>query len=196
MPTYHIPTFRTVVGRAVERTWLFLKKIVTIVAAVSVIIFALLQYPGLSQDKMQTYQAQWDKAVTAFEKQIGENNTYAAALHGEGLAKYLLFADEYKQARTGVTDQTKSTAIFEEFRKINPTFAALLKPEKTSVATPRPRNIWQPMEKTIHFHEPDCSLTIIDVAMHGGYKAMNNIRAKACRGVNPVLESCILESKD
>ncbi len=131
MPTYHIPTFRTVVGRAVERTWLFLKKIVTIVAAVSVIIFALLQYPGLSQDKMQTYQAQWDKAVTAFEKQIGENNTYASALHGEGLAKYLLFADEYKQARTGVTDQTKSTAIFEEFRKINPTFAALLKPEKT-----------------------------------------------------------------
>ena len=33
MPPYHLPTIRGVVGRALERVWLFLRKITTIVAA-------------------------------------------------------------------------------------------------------------------------------------------------------------------
>src|SRR5690606_7945652 len=35
MPPYHMPTLRGILGRAVERVWLFLRKITTIVAAVA-----------------------------------------------------------------------------------------------------------------------------------------------------------------
>ena len=48
MPPYHLPTFRGILGKAVERVWLFMRKITTIVAAVAVVIFVLLQFPGLS----------------------------------------------------------------------------------------------------------------------------------------------------
>ncbi|MFW5487705.1 MAG: ferrous iron transport protein B [Desulfovibrio sp.] len=130
MPTYHIPTLRTVAGRAVERTWLFLKKIVTIVAAVSVIIFALLQYPGITQENIGKYQEQWDRAVTTFEKKIGSGNIYAPALSKDGLGRFILYSENYKQARMGVTDQEAANKIFEEYQQQNPTFAALLKPAK------------------------------------------------------------------
>jgi ferrous iron transport protein B len=148
MPTYHIPMLRTVVGRAIERTWLFLKKIVTIVAAVSVIIFALLQYPGVSQEKMNMYQTRWDKAVAKFEKQIGADNTYADALRGDGLGQFLLFAENYKQARFGVTDQAKANQVFEQFQQQNPTFAALLKPAKTDLSAKKVKRSMRRLSRT------------------------------------------------
>jgi ferrous iron transport protein B len=39
MPPYHIPTVRGVVVRSVERTWLFVKKVITIIMIVAVVVF-------------------------------------------------------------------------------------------------------------------------------------------------------------
>jgi hypothetical protein len=62
------------VGRSIERTWIFIKKIVSIVAAVSVIVFALLQFPGLSDERVAEYDSRWTKAEEAFRAKIGPDN--------------------------------------------------------------------------------------------------------------------------
>ena len=134
MPSYHFPTIRAVLQRSVERTWLFLQKIVTIVAAVAVVVFALLQFPGLSQERMDVYNAQWDKAEAVFFRKIGTDNPYAPLLKGDGMESFIVFADAYQQARTGVTNQEKANAIFAGFQAQNPKFSELLKPAKTNKA--------------------------------------------------------------
>ena len=56
MPPYHMPSVRGVLVKAWSRVWLFLKKITTIVAAVAVVLFVLLQFPGLNAKRMEHYQ--------------------------------------------------------------------------------------------------------------------------------------------
>ena len=56
MPPYHLPTVFGIFRRAGERIWLFLKKIVTVVAAVAVVVFMLINYPGLSDDRRDHYR--------------------------------------------------------------------------------------------------------------------------------------------
>jgi ferrous iron transport protein B len=128
MPAYHFPTLKVVAGRSVERTWIFVKKIVSIVAAVSVIVFALLQFPGLREDRIAAYDAQWSKAAADFRAKIGPDNAYQTLLAGEGLERYVLFADAYRQATMGLSDQAAADRVSAEFAAREPAFAPLLKP--------------------------------------------------------------------
>ena len=66
MPPYHIPSVRGVLGRAIERIWLYIRKITTVVAAVAVVLFVLLQFPGLTPERRAHYEAEKDRAVRAF----------------------------------------------------------------------------------------------------------------------------------
>ena len=77
MPPYHLPTIRGVLSRAIERIWLYIRKITTVVAAVAVVLFALLQFPGLTPERKAHYEAEKDRAVQAFldvarDKKLGE----------------------------------------------------------------------------------------------------------------------------
>ncbi len=45
MPNYHAPTFFGVARRSLERTWEYIKKVGSIVVAVSLCVFSLLQFP-------------------------------------------------------------------------------------------------------------------------------------------------------
>jgi len=128
MPAYHFPTFKVVLGRSIERTWLYVKKIVSIVAAVSVIVFALLQFPGLGEDRLEAFDARWTKALEDFRTKIGKDNAYQAVLAGENLNRYVLFSDAYRQASMGVSDQAASDRMSAEFAAREPNFAPLLKP--------------------------------------------------------------------
>ena len=66
MPPYHIPSVRGVLGRAIERIWLYIRKITPVVAAVAVVLFVLLQFPGLTPERRAHYEAEKDRAVRAF----------------------------------------------------------------------------------------------------------------------------------
>ena len=79
LPSYHLPTFRGVMLRAFQRLWLYIKKVVTIVVAVAVVLFVLLQYPGVSQDKMTDFRARADTALTDFSTAIA-GSSYARHL--------------------------------------------------------------------------------------------------------------------
>ena len=126
MPPYHMPTVQGVLRRALERIWLFLKKIVTIVAAVAMIIFVLMQFPGVSEERMAQFRARGDEAVAAFQKKAA-GTEFETAVSGERWLGLVRFADDYKSARMGVTNQSKAKAIDEDFRERNPAFFAMVK---------------------------------------------------------------------
>ncbi len=133
MPPYHLPTVRGVLGRAVERVWLFVRKIVTIVAAVAVVIFVLLQFPGLSEEREAYYAGQKERVVSDFYHKI-EGSPYAEQLQGENLMSLVLYQDEYKNEKMGVKGKEASLALNKEFEEKNPDFFKIINPGKDKEA--------------------------------------------------------------
>ncbi len=133
MPPYHMPTLRGVLTRAFERMWLFVRKITTIVAAVAVIIFALLQFPGISDQRLEHYQAEKDKAEAVFFQSIKATG-YSEKLQGSNLMKLILYWNEYKDARMATTERTAMEGLNAEFETRNPVFFKIVRPGRDKVA--------------------------------------------------------------
>ncbi|MEA3305801.1 MAG: ferrous iron transport protein B, partial [Candidatus Omnitrophota bacterium] len=51
MPAYHLPTFGGVLRRCTERVWLFVRKIITVVIIVALIVYALINFPNLNRER-------------------------------------------------------------------------------------------------------------------------------------------------
>ena len=124
LPTYHIPTVSGVLKRALERIWMFLKKIVTIVAAVAVVIFALLQFPGLTDERKVWYDNQAEMAMAAFHQKMTKTSFAETLNTQEGTMSLILFADRYKNARMGA-DKTTMANINARFKSENSAFYAI-----------------------------------------------------------------------
>ncbi|MFW6333023.1 MAG: ferrous iron transport protein B [Thermodesulfobacteriota bacterium] len=127
MPPYHMPTLRGVLGRAVERVWLFIRKITTIVVAVAVVVFVLLRFPGLGPERLAQYETRRDKAMAAFFKKTAEN-PYAAGLQEENLMDLVLYWDDYKNAKMTASDQAAMDGVNETFESRNAAFFIIVKP--------------------------------------------------------------------
>lgn len=127
MPPYHLPTILGVLRRSLDRIWLFLKKIVTVVAAVAVVLFVLLQYPGLNDEKKAEFAARSEKAQSAFLKAI-RKASFADQIKTESQIMGLIrFDEDLKEAKRGVTDQDKADAINQSFEEKNPVFYQIIK---------------------------------------------------------------------
>jgi ferrous iron transport protein B len=133
MPPYHLPTIRGVLGRAVERVWLFVRKIITIVAAVAVVIFVLLQFPGLSDERMAYYEAEKDKAVKDFNQKT-EGAPFAQELQGDNLLALVLYWDAYKTAKMTAGGKEGVDKANAEFERKNATFFSIVNPGKDKIA--------------------------------------------------------------
>lgn len=101
LPPYHMPTFKGVVIRACERVWLYIKKVCTIVIAVAVILFALLQFPGLSNEKQEHYANEEAKALANFEAAARKSSYYASVDSRERVGQLLNFYEGYKAKKMG-----------------------------------------------------------------------------------------------
>ena len=121
MPPYHPPTIRGVLGRAWQRVWLFVRKITTIVVAVAVVVFVLLRFPGIGEERMAHYETQKDKAVAAFSKRI-ENTSYAEILKGDRLMEMINYWNDYRNARMTVKTKDAMADLNEKFQERNPDF--------------------------------------------------------------------------
>jgi len=133
MPPYHLPTIRGVVGRAVERVWLFIKKITSIVVALAVVIFILLQFPGISPQRRAEFEARRDQAITKFRSSITQT-PYAETLAGDKLMEMVLYWKNYKDKRMLTRSAEANAALNDEFKKINPQFFVIARPGKDEVA--------------------------------------------------------------
>jgi ferrous iron transport protein B len=126
MPPYHLPTVVGVLRRAFERVWLFLKKIVTVVAAVAVVVFVLINYPGLTDSRLEHYQAMQDTAVDGFMAQVDKTG-YQDRISRQDVLPIILFGESLKRAKRGVTDQEKSNVINAEFEADNAVYYAVVR---------------------------------------------------------------------
>eukprot|EP00767_Chilomastix_cuspidata_P007224 gnl/Chilomastix_cuspidata/7821.p1 GENE.gnl/Chilomastix_cuspidata/7821~~gnl/Chilomastix_cuspidata/7821.p1 ORF type:complete len:823 (+),score=8.54 gnl/Chilomastix_cuspidata/7821:324-2792(+) len=127
LPAYHIPSFTIVLKRAVERVWLFLKKITTIVAAVAVVVFALLQFPGIDKDRMTYYESKETAAVSKFLKDVSKTQ-YKDQITKESVMPLINFASEFKSARLKVGgNQSASDKLNNKFKERNLLFYSIVK---------------------------------------------------------------------
>ncbi|MFP4476528.1 MAG: ferrous iron transport protein B [Desulfatibacillaceae bacterium] len=125
MPPYHVPSIRAVLMRAVERVWLFIRKITTIVAAVAVVIFVLLQFPGISDERMAHYEAEKQEALGAFFSAV-KGTRYAGMLREDGTVMDLLnYYDAYKDARMRAKGADATAELNARFEEENTAFFAI-----------------------------------------------------------------------
>jgi ferrous iron transport protein B len=127
MPAYHWPTFRGVLGRAVERTWLFVRKIVTIVAAVAVIVFVLLQFPGLTDSQKAGFKQRGDKALEQFRRAAASTSYTGLFEDKSSIMGLLRFHEEYKEARKTVDSRKESEQVNARFAKNSPEYFEIIK---------------------------------------------------------------------
>ncbi|MBN1232671.1 MAG: ferrous iron transport protein B [Candidatus Coatesbacteria bacterium] len=57
LPSYHIPTFRSVMQRTWLRTWMYIKKAGTIILLINIILWFLMRYPDLGKDRKEYYNS-------------------------------------------------------------------------------------------------------------------------------------------
>ena len=75
LPSYNMPTLRGVLIRTFERLWSFIKKVATTVVAVSVVIWAGVNFPSLNQEKTAYHEAKKNEYIQNFASKL--NNSYS-----------------------------------------------------------------------------------------------------------------------
>ncbi len=135
LPPYHAPTFKGVILRAIERVWQYIKKVVTIVLAVAVILFSLLQFPGLSDDRQAFYDTQSIKALKTFDKKVKKSKLYKYVDTREEVSSLLNFYDNYKSRMMVAGSKEAGLAINEQFKAKNATFFQFLRPKGKDAKT-------------------------------------------------------------
>ena len=126
MPPYHLPTVSGILRRAGERVWLFLKKIVTVVAVVAVVVFVLINYPGLSDDRSAHYREMESAAIAGFMKDVGRTELREQITQADVLP-IILFGESLRRAKQGVANKDVSAAINERFQTDNPLYYSVIK---------------------------------------------------------------------
>ena len=134
IPPYHRPAPLGVLRKALERVWLYVKKITTVVAAVSVVLFVLMQFPGLSAEREGYYAARTEKALNAFYKASAKSEYAQAVDSPQEVDALFAFAERYKDARSGVINKQRADAVDNSFIEENKSFFSILKPKKDKQA--------------------------------------------------------------
>ncbi|WP_070971065.1 ferrous iron transport protein B [Vibrio sonorensis] len=129
LPRYHMPTLRSVLTRSVERTWIYVRKVGTIVLAVSTVIFVLLQFPGVPDHAKQGFEDQAQQAVSKFEGKI-KTTSYAGKFDEKSLPALVNYYADYKRAKLNAKGREASKAVNEKFKLRNEDFFSVVVPTK------------------------------------------------------------------
>jgi len=143
MPPYHIPSVRGVLGRAIERIWLYIRKITTVVAAVAVVLFVLLQFPGLTPERRAHYEAEKDRAVRAFLGKA-EGKRLGAGLRTEkDVLDLILFQQGYRELlKSGASAESRKA-----YGARNPDFFEIVQNKKD----PEAKELERALKKLLTF---------------------------------------------
>jgi len=133
MPVYHLPTVQGVLRRCLERTWLFVKKIITIVMVVILIVYLLMTFPGIGKDRKVYYENQTNHQIQAFFNKIGKDNPYAKILEGSKLTEFAIYRDDYKKAKMGAKSKEAKRSVDEKFSERNGEFFKIVKRGKYKI---------------------------------------------------------------
>ena len=129
LPPYHLPMLKSVLLRAFQRVWLYIKKVMTIVLAVAVVLFALLQYPGISAEKMVEFSQQTDQALSAFDKKVQKTEYYRLIDEKSEVAQLVNLYDSYKARRMLTKTKSAVASLDEAYLTENPKLFPLVRPQ-------------------------------------------------------------------
>ncbi|MGP2657868.1 ferrous iron transport protein B [Malaciobacter sp. WC5094] len=129
LPPYHLPTFKGVIIRASQRVWLYIKKVVTIVLAVAIVLFAMLQFPGLSEESQAKYDASAKKALSTFDKKAKKSKYYEEVDTKDEVSQLLNYYDGYKAKRMTTTTKEGAKSIDADYMALNKNFYKFIKPK-------------------------------------------------------------------
>ncbi|MFY4808668.1 ferrous iron transport protein B [Aliarcobacter butzleri] len=130
LPPYHLPTLKGVVIRSSQRVWLYIKKVVTIVLAVAIVLFALLQFPGLSDESKVKFENMSNNALSEFDLQIKDSTYYEHINSKEKVSQLLNYYDNYRTKKM----INSSDSVDESFIKQNELFYKFIRPLKDNEA--------------------------------------------------------------
>jgi ferrous iron transport protein B len=65
LPPYRFPTFKGLAIHTWERTWQYIKKAGTVILGISIILWAMMTFPGLPDSKVQEFEYQREAAKAA-----------------------------------------------------------------------------------------------------------------------------------
>lgn len=130
LPPYHLPTLKGVVIRSSQRVWLYIKKVVTIVLAVAIVLFALLQFPGLSDESKVKFENMSNNALSEFDLQIKDSTYYEHINSKEKVSQLLNYYDNYRTKKM----INSSDSVDESFIKQNELFYKFIRPLKDEEA--------------------------------------------------------------
>lgn len=128
LPPYHLPTFKGVILSAAQRVWIYIYKVLTVVLAVAVILFALLQLPGISDESQAQYDKEIATSLSKFDKKVQKSSYYTEVDSNDEIAELLNYYDSYRSKRMATTSKDGALSIDEAFEKKHPIFYTFIKP--------------------------------------------------------------------
>ena len=134
LPPYHTPTFKGVIIRASQRVWIYIKKVVTIVLAVAVILFAMLQLPGLTNESKIKFEEKSNQALVFFDKKVKSSIYYKEFDTKKEVSDLLNYYDSYRTKRMTATSKDSAKSVDEKFLLKNKTFYKYIKPKRDKEA--------------------------------------------------------------
>ena len=127
LPAYQLPTVQGVFTRGSERLWLLVKKVATIVVAVSVLIWVGVSFPRLGSEDRKVYEERYEAAESQFYASVGEE--YGRFLmDDDALTDLAQFEENYKIAKRRLSagnDQALEN-LTQQYVMKNPEYAKLV----------------------------------------------------------------------
>jgi ferrous iron transport protein B len=81
LPPYRMPTVRGVLTHTWERTWQYIRKAGTFILGISILLWAMMTFPGLPTDVQRDFDARRQAAIAAADVAASDAN------HGAGLSE-------------------------------------------------------------------------------------------------------------
>lgn len=70
LPPYHVPTLKGLLIHSWDRTWMYIKKAGTIILAISIILWVMMTFPQLSEDRVAHYESQANQVESNYSEAI------------------------------------------------------------------------------------------------------------------------------
>ena len=135
MPPYHAPTASAVLRRAADRVWMYVRKITTVVAAVAVVLFALMRFPGIPAETMADLESEAARAQSRFLRAADRSGFGDTLGDASSIDAFFDFAERYRKNRSGIRNPARAEAVDARFEAENPAFLAILRPRGNPEAT-------------------------------------------------------------
>jgi ferrous iron transport protein B len=108
LPPYRFPTLRGLLIHTWERTYQYIKKAGTVILGISILLWALMTFPGLSDEKLAAFQQQREAAMTVATTEIVAELELGAAELSAPAAK---LAEQINLINNGETESALRNSI-------------------------------------------------------------------------------------